>query len=105
MEWRRANAIILNTIMMNLLDQSEVSYLKLKTFEKTKERRGEKCQEVTEQDLWVKDLEQEEVWEWDVAGEGVVWVVIVPELVQVAIVFALLVEPRAHIKWESPAMM
>jgi hypothetical protein len=28
---------------------------------------GEKCPEVMEQDRWVKDPEQEEVWEWDVA--------------------------------------
>ncbi len=33
---------------------------------KSYERRDEKCQEVTEQDLRVKDPEPEEVGEWDV---------------------------------------
>ena len=51
-----------------------------------------------EQDQWVKDPGQEEVWGWDVARVEVVWVVIVPELVRAVIVCALPAEPRLHTK-------
>ena len=44
------------------------------------ERREEKCQEVTEQDLRVKGREPDEVEEWDVEGEEAEaeWVVTAP---------------------------
>jgi hypothetical protein len=74
---------------------------------------GEKCREVMEQDRWVKDPEQEEVWVGDVAwAEEAVWVeaeaewaATVPELVRAVIACALLAEPRPHTKWEFLAMM
>jgi hypothetical protein len=51
-----------------------------------------------EQDQRVKDLGQEEVWEWDVVGVEVVWGAIVPERDQAVIVYALPAEPKSHIK-------
>jgi hypothetical protein len=53
--------------------------MELKTFVKPKERRDEKCQEATEQDLKVRDPGQEEVWEWGVVEAEVEWAETVPE--------------------------
>ncbi|MEW6685938.1 MAG: hypothetical protein AB1393_07010 [Candidatus Edwardsbacteria bacterium] len=43
------------------------------------EGRDEKCQEVTELDLWVGDQEPEGVGEWDVEQAEAEWVETVPE--------------------------
>jgi len=53
---------------------------------------------VTEPDQRVKDPGQEEVWEWDVVGAEGVWVAIVPERDQAAIVYAHPAEQKLHIK-------
>jgi hypothetical protein len=53
--------------------------MELKTFVKPKERSDEKCQEATEQDLRVRDLEPEEAGAWDVERAEVVWVVTAQE--------------------------
>ena len=57
-----------------------------------------KCQEATEQDLRVRDLELEEVWEWDVERAEAVWVVTVPEQDLWGIVYAHPAEQKSRIQ-------
>jgi len=55
------------------------SHTELRFATKLYERRNEKCQEVTEQDLRVRDLEPEEAGAWDVERAEVVWAVTAQE--------------------------
>jgi hypothetical protein len=72
--------------------------MELKIFVKPKERRDEKCQEATEQDLRVRDPEPEEVWEWDVVEAEVEWVAIAPEQGLQGIVYAHPAEQKSRIQ-------
>jgi len=70
----------------------------LRTFVKPKERRDEKCQEATEQDLRVRDPEPEEVGAWDVERAEAVWVATAPEQDLREIACVLLAEPKFPIQ-------
>ena len=72
--------------------------MELKTFVKPKERRDEKCQEATEQDLRVRDLGLEEVGEWDVERVEVAWAATAQEQDLREIACVLLAEPKFRIR-------
>jgi hypothetical protein len=69
------------------------------------ERREEKCQEVTEQDLWVRDPELEEVWGGDVVEAEVEWVATAQEQDLRGIVYARPAEQKSRMQPEHHVMI
>ncbi|MGB7060801.1 MAG: hypothetical protein WBF13_00430 [Candidatus Zixiibacteriota bacterium] len=64
-----------------------------------------RCQEVTEQDLRVKDPEPEEVGEWDAEGVEVVWAATVQEQDPWGIACVPPAEPKSPIQEALHVMM